>query len=97
MELTRRDTVPAAFEKNTGWKELIPETEGTEDASGHEQETDAAETDAAEADESEGDIVEAGASETDAAEADVVEAGASEVDSRETTAGKGEEKDAGDL
>ena len=30
MELTQRDTVPAAFSKDTGWKELIPQTEETE-------------------------------------------------------------------
>ena len=34
MELTQRDTVPAAFSKDTGWKELIPQAEETEAASG---------------------------------------------------------------
>ena len=83
MELTQRDTVPAAFSKDTGWKELIPQAEETEAASGPGQETE---------------VVSGPEQETEAPEtADAEEVGTAEADIKEMTAGKGEEQDAGNL
>ena len=83
MELTQRDTVPAAFSKDTGWKELIPQAEETEAASGPGQETE---------------VVSGPERETEAPEtADAEEVGTAEADIKEMTAGKGEEQDAGNL
>ena len=83
MELTQRDTVPAAFSKDTGWKELIPQAEETEAVSGPGQETE---------------VVSGPEQETEAPEtADAEEVGTAEADIKEMTAGKGEEQDAGNL
>ncbi len=83
MELTQRDTVPAAFSKDTGWKELIPQAEETEAASGPGQETE---------------VVSGPEQETEEPEtADAEEVGTAEADIKEMTAGKGEEQDAGNL
>ena len=83
MELTQRDTVPAAFSKDTGWKELIPQAEETEAVSGPGQETE---------------VVSGPERETEAPEtADAEEVGTAEADIKEMTAGKGEEQDAGNL
>ena len=83
MELTQRDTVPAAFSKDIGWKELIPQAEETEAASGPGQETE---------------VVSGPERETEAPEtADAEEVGTAEADIKEMTAGKGEEQDAGNL
>lgn len=83
MELTQRDTVPAAFSKDTGWKELIPQAEETEAASGPGQETE---------------VVSGPERETEEPEtADAEEVGTAEADIKEMTAGKGEEQDAGNL
>lgn len=83
MELTQRDTVPAAFSKDIGWKELIPQAEETEAVSGPGQETE---------------VVSGPERETEAPEtADAEEVGTAEADIKEMTAGKGEEQDAGNL
>ena len=83
MELTQRDTVPAAFSKDIGWKELIPQAEETEAVSGPGQETE---------------VVSGPEQETEAPEtADAEEVGTAEADIKEMTAGKGEEQDAGNL